>query len=71
MNIQEVIKQEGRLEGMEKGVLKGRQEGMQLGRQEERRQVICNMLREKADISFISKVTGSPEAEIIKLKSAD
>ena len=49
----------------------GRREGMQQGRQQELQAVVCNMLREKADMNFISKVTGLPEAEIIKLKAGD
>ena len=39
------------------------------GRWEGREEVIINMLKEKADISFISKVTGLPAEEIKKLKS--
>ena len=53
---------------------KARQEGIQQGRQEgiQRMQaVVCNMLRENADIAFISKVTGLSEAEIIKLQNSD
>ena len=46
-----------------------RQEGIQTGRQEGRQAVILNMLKEKADLSFISKVTGLSEAEIKKLKN--
>ena len=57
MNIREYIKEEGRQEG--------RQEGMQRGMQ----QVILNMLREKADIDFICKVTGLAEKEIKKLQN--
>ena len=56
-------RQEGRQEG--------REEGRQEGRQEERRAVILNMLQEKFDISAISRVTGLPEAEIIKLKNGE
>ena len=61
MDIQEEIKQ--------RGVLEGRKQGMQQGREEERRQVILNMLQNKLDIALITKVTGLPEAEIIKLKN--
>ena len=39
------------------------------GRWEGREEVIVNMLKEKADISFISKVTGLPAEEIKKFKS--
>ena len=48
-----------------------RQEGRQEGRQERDKEVILNMLKEKADISFISKVTGLPTKEIKKLKNGD
>ncbi len=41
----------------------------QKGRQEERRDVILNMLKEKFDISVISKATGLPKAKILKLKN--
>ncbi len=61
---QEVLYKE-RQKGVKKGVQKGRQEG----RQEERRNVILNMLKEKFDISDISKVTGLPKAKILKLKN--
>ena len=55
MTAREYIKEEGRREG--------RQEGMQA--------VVCNMLKQKLDISLISSVTGFSEAEIIKLKAGD
>ena len=48
---------------------KGVKKGVQKGRQEERRNVILNMLKEKFDISDISKVTGLPKAKILKLKN--
>ena len=53
MNIREEIKEEGRQEG----------------RQEERKQVILNMLKKKADITFISEVTGLSEKEIKKFNN--
>ena len=61
--------QEGIEKGIEKGLQTGRQEGLQTGRQTERQAVILNMLKEKADLSFISKVTGLSEEEINKLKN--
>ena len=74
MNIREYIKEkylwEGRQEGHQEGRQEGEREGLQKGRQDERQQVILNMLKEKADISFISKVTGLSEKEIKKLKMA-
>jgi len=48
---------------------KGRKEGIKEGRQEERQQVVLNLLKEKADISLISKVTGLSEKAIRKLKN--
>ena len=60
MDIKELIKEKGRWEGRQEGM----QEGMQAGLQA----VIANMLKEKADIAFISKVTGLSEDEIKKMK---
>ena len=65
---------------IEKGILKQgglmqdvreiiREKGRWEGRQEERQQFVLNMLKEKADISFICKVTGLSEKEIKKLKN--
>ncbi len=45
-----------------------KEEGRQEGRQTERQQVVLNMLKEKSDIAFISKVTGLSKEEIKKLK---
>ena len=56
-------------EEREKGLRDGLQKGRQEGRQEGRREVIFNMLQAKADVSFISKVTGLPEREIRELKN--
>ena len=53
----------------EEGIEKGMQKGLQKGRQEERQQVALNMLKEKMNISVISKVTGVPAKEIKKLKN--
>ena len=57
MNIRESIREEGR----EKGWREGQKEG--------RQQVVLNMLAQKVDISFVSKVTGLSEEEIRKLKN--
>ena len=57
MNTREYIKEEGRQEGMRKGI------------QKERRQVVLNMLKEKAEITFICKVTGLSEEEVKQLKN--
>ena len=65
MDIREHIKEKGRWEGRKEGIKEGRREG----RQERDKEVILNMLKEKADIVFISKVTGLSEKEIKKLKN--
>ena len=52
---------ESRQEGLQEGI----QEGIHKGRQA----VILNMLKEKLDLSVISKVTGLSEEEIKKLKN--
>ena len=66
-------RQEGRQEGMQKGIQKGMQKGMQKGIQkgivEGMQAVALKMLKEKADMSFICKVTGLSEEEINKLKN--
>ncbi len=60
-DVREIIKEKGRWEGERQGLKKGRQEG--------RQEVVLNMLKEKADIAFISKVTGLSEKTIRKLKN--
>ncbi|MDE0119340.1 MAG: Rpn family recombination-promoting nuclease/putative transposase, partial [Bdellovibrionales bacterium] len=60
-DVREIIKEKGRWEGEREGLKKGRQEG--------RQEVVLNMLKEKADITFISKVTGLSEKAIKKLKN--
>ena len=64
-DVREVIKEKGVWEGMKKGIRKG----MLKGRQEGRQEVVLNMLKERADISFIAKVTGLSESAIKKLKN--
>ena len=63
----------GREEGIQQGIHRGREEGIQQGihrgREEGIQQVVLNMLKKKADISFISEVTGLPEKEIKKFKN--
>ena len=65
MGVVESIKEKGRLEGEIRGEKRGEKRGIQKGIQ----QVIANMLKKKADLSFISEVTGLPEKEIKKLKN--
>lgn len=48
---------------------RGRIKGLRKGRQERNREVILNMLKEKLDISLVSKVTGLSAKEIEKLKN--
>ena len=84
MTDRELIKEEGRREGVQQGMQRGIQQGVQQGMQrgiqqgvQQGRQegvqrmqaVVCNMLREKADMDFISKVTGLSAEEIEKLKN--
>jgi len=85
MNTREHIKEEGRQEGWQKGQKegwqkgqkegwqKGQKEGWQKGRKEGRQEgiqkVVLNMLQKKADISFISEMTGLSEGEISQLKN--
>ena len=56
-------------EEREKGLQKGLLQGMQKGRMERDKEVIVRMLQEKAEISFISKVTGLSKAQIKKLQN--
>ena len=55
------------------GYMTVREEIKEMGRQEGQRnkekEVILNMLQEKLDASLIAKVTGLPEAEIVKFKN--
>ena len=61
MENEKYIEERGRQEGMQAGRQEGRQEGLQ--------KVILNMLKKKADIAFISEVTGFSKQEIRKLKN--
>ena len=51
----------------EEGLRQGIKQGMQQGMQQRDKEVIGNMLKQRLDISFISKVTGLSKAEIVKL----
>ena len=57
MDVRENIREEGRWAGMQEGEKKGRQK------------VALNLLKEKINISVISKVTGLPANKIKKLKN--
>ena len=61
-------KVKGMKEGREEGMKEGRQEGLKEGMQKMQQQFALNLLREKADLSFISKMTGLCVEEIKKLK---
>ena len=60
---------EAREEGMSVGMRKGMSAGMEKGRQEGQKELILNMLKKSADLSFISEITGLSEEEINKLKN--
>ena len=56
-DVREIIKEKGRWEGERKG------------RKERDKEVVLNMLKEKINVSVISKVTGLSEEAIRKLKN--
>ena len=65
-----ILKQGGLMQDVREIIReKGRWEGERKGRKEGRQEVVLNMLKKKADISFISEVTGFSEKEIKKLKN--
>ena len=66
MDIREDIKLEGIKEGIERGIKKGRQEG----RRNRETEVVLNMLKNKIDVSIISKATGLSREEIDKIKNS-
>ena len=53
----------------EQTVEEARKKSHQAGMQQKQQQVVLNMLKEKADLSFICKVTGLSEEELNKLKN--
>ena len=71
----EVMREEGREEGLEQGreegLEEGREEGLEQGREEgavrAKQEVARRMKDEGAEISFIAKVTGLSEAEIVEI----
>ena len=67
MDIREDMKQEAKMEGIQEGIRRGKKEGKQEGKQE----IILNMLKNKIDISIISKVTGLSKEEIDEIKNSD
>ena len=63
--------EEGMKKGKEEGMKKGRKEGRKEGEEKAVRNLVLKMLQENADKTFISKLTGLSEDEIIKLKNQD
>ncbi len=61
----------GRLAGKKEGMSAGMEKGRQEGRQERDKEVILNMLKEKANLAFISKVTGLSVKKLKKLKNGN
>ncbi len=57
--------------GMKKGRLAGKKEGMSAGMEKGRQELILNMLKEKANLAFISKVTGLSVKKLKKLKNGN
>ena len=61
MDTIQYMKEQERMKGLRKGLRKGIEKG--------RKEVIVNMLKEKLDITLVSKVTGLPTKEIKKLQN--
>ena len=61
--------EKGLKKGLKQGIKQGKQEGWQEGMETGMQQVALNMLKEKADLVFISKVTGWSIEEIKKLQT--
>ena len=56
---------------IEEGMKKGKEEGRKEGEEKAVRNLVLKMLQENADKTFISKLTGLSEDEIIKLKNQE
>ena len=67
--VRQEVRQKVREEVRQEAWKEGRQEGRQEGMQTRDKEIVSNMLKEKADMSFICKVTGLAEEEIKKLKN--
>ena len=67
MDIMQYMKEQEHKKGLRRGLKKGRQEGLEQGKKE----IVLNMLEARADMTFISKVTGLPVREIKKLKNGE
>ncbi|MGM9876909.1 MAG: hypothetical protein ACI310_06780, partial [Bacilli bacterium] len=55
-------------EGREEGFKLGHEEGIEEGIEDKTKEVITNMLREKSDYEFISKITGKTIDEIKEIE---
>ena len=67
-----ILKHIGEVEyekGFQKGLRKGLNEGIQKGQHKRNKEIIHNMLKKKADMTFISKVMSLSVKEIKKLKN--
>jgi predicted transposase/invertase (TIGR01784 family) len=62
-------KMEGKMEGEHHGIIKGRMEGRVEGRVEGKREVVLNLLKQKAPIDLITTATGFSVKEIEALKN--
>ena len=58
------LKDEGKREGIELG----KKEGVELGKKTEKKEIAKNMLKEKMELSIITKVTGLTEEELTALE---
>ena len=58
-----------RIYKFEEGKKEGIEEGLQKGRQEEKEEFVLKMLKERADLDFISRVTGLSKEDIKNLQS--
>ena len=59
-----------REEGMAQGIKEGIEQGIEQGSEKNKKEVIINMLKEKADYNFISKVTGKSIEEIKRIENS-
>ena len=64
-------REKGLKQGMRKGRLEGMSAGIEKGMEKERQQVVLNMLKEKADLAFISKVTGLSVKKLKQFKNGN
>lgn len=63
-------KEEGIKQGLEQGLEQGLVQGIKQGSEEKNKEVIINMLKEKLNYDFISRVTGKSVEEIKKIETS-